>query len=172
MSGLQQKYWAFHEITVGATCTRCATYKEQVEILTYYTVQQFWRDRRHLMMATYGWSMLWGRRVTSDKLHWRWKYIIWNKWYINATGCLNMILHKLTAQHHILADCTLQNQKCLWSSMPVWFVSTCRKLKWKITLRFSGLWCHVVWQMGTNISVEHTASFYHQVHALLKANTN
>jgi hypothetical protein len=22
----------------------------------------------------------------------RWKYIVWNKWYINATGCLNTIL--------------------------------------------------------------------------------
>lgn len=29
MPGLQQKYWVFHEITVGATCTKCATYKEQ-----------------------------------------------------------------------------------------------------------------------------------------------
>jgi bacterioferritin-associated ferredoxin len=29
MSGLQQKYWVFHEISVGATCTKCATYKEQ-----------------------------------------------------------------------------------------------------------------------------------------------
>lgn len=28
MSGLQQKYWVFHEITVGATCTKHATYKE------------------------------------------------------------------------------------------------------------------------------------------------
>jgi hypothetical protein len=25
-------------------------------------------------------------------LHYRWKYIVWNKWYINATGCLNIIL--------------------------------------------------------------------------------
>jgi hypothetical protein len=29
MSGLQQKYWVFHEITVGATCMKHATYKEQ-----------------------------------------------------------------------------------------------------------------------------------------------
>jgi hypothetical protein len=29
MSGLQQKYWVFHEITVGATCMKCATCKEQ-----------------------------------------------------------------------------------------------------------------------------------------------
>jgi hypothetical protein len=31
MSGLQQKYWVFHEITVGATCmsVKHATYKEQ-----------------------------------------------------------------------------------------------------------------------------------------------
>jgi hypothetical protein len=29
MSGLQQKYSVFHEITVGATCTKSATYKEQ-----------------------------------------------------------------------------------------------------------------------------------------------
>jgi hypothetical protein len=26
---LQQKYWVLHEITVGATCTKRATYKEQ-----------------------------------------------------------------------------------------------------------------------------------------------
>jgi hypothetical protein len=24
-----KKSWVFHEITVGATCTKCATYKEQ-----------------------------------------------------------------------------------------------------------------------------------------------
>jgi hypothetical protein len=29
MSGLQQKYWVFHEITVGATCAKHAAYKEQ-----------------------------------------------------------------------------------------------------------------------------------------------
>jgi hypothetical protein len=28
MSGLQQKYWVFHEITVEATCTKHVTYKE------------------------------------------------------------------------------------------------------------------------------------------------
>jgi hypothetical protein len=29
MSGMQQKYWVFHEITVGATRTKRTTYKEQ-----------------------------------------------------------------------------------------------------------------------------------------------
>jgi hypothetical protein len=29
MSGLQQKYWVFHVITVGVTCMKCTTYKEQ-----------------------------------------------------------------------------------------------------------------------------------------------
>jgi hypothetical protein len=29
MSDLQQKYWVFHEITVGVTCLKCAKYKEQ-----------------------------------------------------------------------------------------------------------------------------------------------
>jgi hypothetical protein len=29
MCGLQQKYWVFHEITVGVTCTERTTYKEQ-----------------------------------------------------------------------------------------------------------------------------------------------
>jgi hypothetical protein len=29
MFGLQQKWLVFHEITVGATCTQRATYKEQ-----------------------------------------------------------------------------------------------------------------------------------------------
>jgi hypothetical protein len=29
MSGLQQKHWMFHEITVGLTCTKRATYEEQ-----------------------------------------------------------------------------------------------------------------------------------------------
>jgi hypothetical protein len=29
MSGLQQKYLVFHEIRVGATCTKRAAYKEQ-----------------------------------------------------------------------------------------------------------------------------------------------
>jgi hypothetical protein len=29
MSGLQQKYWVFHEITVGAMCTKSAAYNEQ-----------------------------------------------------------------------------------------------------------------------------------------------
>jgi hypothetical protein len=29
MFALQQKYWVFHEITVGATCMKCATYREQ-----------------------------------------------------------------------------------------------------------------------------------------------
>jgi hypothetical protein len=29
MFGLQQKYWVFREITVGATSTKRATYKEQ-----------------------------------------------------------------------------------------------------------------------------------------------
>jgi hypothetical protein len=29
MSGLQQKYWVFHEITVGATCTKRTICKEQ-----------------------------------------------------------------------------------------------------------------------------------------------
>jgi hypothetical protein len=29
MSGLQQKYWVFHEISVGATCMKHARYKEQ-----------------------------------------------------------------------------------------------------------------------------------------------
>jgi hypothetical protein len=33
MSGLQQKYWVFHEITVGATCTKRATYKEEASAL-------------------------------------------------------------------------------------------------------------------------------------------
>jgi hypothetical protein len=46
-------------------------------------------------MAVYGRNMCWGRKVTDNKLHWRRKYIIWNKWYINATGCLiqNCRLH-------------------------------------------------------------------------------
>jgi hypothetical protein len=29
MSGLQQKYWVFHEITIGVTCPKRATCKEQ-----------------------------------------------------------------------------------------------------------------------------------------------
>jgi hypothetical protein len=29
MPGLQQKYYVFHEITVGATCTICTIYEEQ-----------------------------------------------------------------------------------------------------------------------------------------------
>jgi hypothetical protein len=29
MSDLQRKYWVFHGITTEATCTKCATYKEQ-----------------------------------------------------------------------------------------------------------------------------------------------
>jgi hypothetical protein len=29
MCGLQQKYWALHEVTVGATCTKRATCKQQ-----------------------------------------------------------------------------------------------------------------------------------------------
>jgi hypothetical protein len=29
ISGLQQKYWVLHEITVGATCTNSTTYKKQ-----------------------------------------------------------------------------------------------------------------------------------------------
>lgn len=29
MSGLQQKYWVFCEITVGSTCMKCATCREQ-----------------------------------------------------------------------------------------------------------------------------------------------
>jgi hypothetical protein len=29
MSGLQQKYWVFHKITVTATCKKRPTYKEQ-----------------------------------------------------------------------------------------------------------------------------------------------
>jgi hypothetical protein len=29
MSSLQQKYWVFHEITVGATCTKHAACKQQ-----------------------------------------------------------------------------------------------------------------------------------------------
>jgi hypothetical protein len=43
-------------------------------------------------MAVYGRNMLWGRNVTNNKLHWSQKYIIRNKWYINATGCLNTII--------------------------------------------------------------------------------
>jgi hypothetical protein len=60
------------------------------QIFTYYTVQKFWWDRRHLMMAVYG-RNLWERRVKNNNLDWRREYIIWNKWYINATGCLNTI---------------------------------------------------------------------------------
>jgi hypothetical protein len=29
MSSLQLKYWAFHEITVEATCIKCTAYKEE-----------------------------------------------------------------------------------------------------------------------------------------------
>jgi hypothetical protein len=33
MSVLQQKYWVFHEITVGATCMKHTTYKEEASAL-------------------------------------------------------------------------------------------------------------------------------------------
>jgi hypothetical protein len=56
-------------------------------------------NQRHLMMALYGRKMFWERRGTiKNKFNFRWKYIVWNIWYINATGCLNTVLEIHTAE--------------------------------------------------------------------------
>jgi hypothetical protein len=47
------------------------------------------------------------RKGGNNKLHCRRKYTVWNKWYINATGCLNTILWNILSQVHIFSHVSL-----------------------------------------------------------------
>jgi hypothetical protein len=58
------------------------------------------------------------RKRNNKKLHCRWKYIVWNKWYINATGYLNIILWNFTESESGNVNCranlTCNGSRTVW----------------------------------------------------------
>jgi hypothetical protein len=111
MSGLRQKYWVFHEITVGATCTKHTTYKEQAT--------QFFEEASAL--KTHQQSSTSGNEFFKDICNWMvsaknpWFKLKMPKfWSFLEKYCKQHIPYQSTLRKHYLPTCyegTLENIK-------------------------------------------------------------